>query len=244
MNTTFNKAEVLVIAGGFGTRMSDDINILSCKSLIEYKGKTMIEYLIINLIDAGISKIIIATREGVKDSISKIVENIILVKPDVSISVIVETGGSLDFHGVVLNLESQLKDQFLVVCGHHPITSFHVKEMFSLAKRFDNVCSAYKNNLNLIEKLNNQNPDLKRVIYENGNFIELSIHDRNFHNDYVFIRNPYIFNKKDLLDYFSCFKKNFNDYIQALKTPVGFVEADFPPEFDYDFEYQETCNFL
>jgi choline kinase len=63
------------MAGGFGTRLGEELNPKSCKSLIEYKGQTLIAHLIDNLKSAGIQNILIATNEHSHQEILEIAKS-------------------------------------------------------------------------------------------------------------------------------------------------------------------------
>jgi choline kinase len=118
-------SQALIIAGGFGKRMNGLNNPLHCKSLIEYGGQSMLGHLLDHLKEAGIDRIIIATSSHAFDAISLIVSK----KNLKDVKVVVEDAGEFGFRRIPLKLKNYLDERFLMVCGHHPVSTLHIKNM-------------------------------------------------------------------------------------------------------------------
>jgi choline kinase len=234
--------QVLIMAGGFGTRMSHSLNPLQCKSLIKLNGQSLIGHLLDNLKEGGIKKFLIATNTHSHNEIISIVEN----KKIENATVIVANGetvvGNPEFGGVPYELKDYLDERFLMVCGHHIITTKHINKMLISSKEYENIFTAYSNKLYTMDKM-------KRIIYKNGNFEYIDIDQGNFNKDHLYVRNPYIL-KKEIIE--SIHKNNyaetFSYYIfktwKEKKYSLGVVIAEMPPEFDYDSEFKKTKKFF
>lgn len=234
--------QVLIMAGGFGTRMSQSLNPLKCKSLIEFNGQSLIGHILDNLQEGGVEKFLIATNTHSHNAIASIVES----KKIVNAFVIVANGetvvGNPEFGGVPYELKDYLDKRFLMVCGHHIISINHIKNMLTSSKKYENVFTAYSNKLYTMDKT-------KRIIYKNGNFEYIDMDQDRFEEDHFYVRNPYIL-KKEIVEsiHSNHYAETFSYYIfnnwKEGKSSLGVVIADMPPEFDYDSEFEKTKKFF
>lgn len=240
--------QVLIMAGGFGTRLSKNLNPNSCKSLILYKNQTLIAHLIDQIKEAGFSDIIIATNNHSQNAILSIAkekgldENLVLVEDG-------STYGEPEFAGVPYNLREKLEERFLLVCGHHFVPSLYLKEMINNSNKYNNVMTGYLNNKESLEKTLFKEPNLKRTYIKDNTFLNAFARDYLDNKDLLYLRNPYIIDMSIVYaSYEDKHRKPFHEYIinENIKKnlPIGFVCASMPPEFDYDWEYEDTIKYL
>ncbi len=234
--------QAIILAGGLGTRLSPSNNPKKCKSLILHNEKSMIQYLLDNLFASGFEKIIVATWEHAFDDISQIVER--LEYKD-KVSVVVEDGGSLGFRGVILNLLEQLDERFLFICGHHPQTISHLKKMKDYSLDFDIVCSGYRKSR---YSFGLEGDDFDQIVFSSSQIKKIPPNTVPDEEDPLFIRNPYIISREFIQntdfekeDYFVSYIEKFS---KLNNKKISVVESDTPPEFDYDFELEDTRFFL
>ncbi len=226
--------QALILSGGRGTRMSKEFNPDSCKSLIKYNGKEMISYLVDSLIEGGITDFVFATN----NHSDLAVKEIITEKGIKNFTVVVSDG---KYRGVPYEIRDYLEDRFLMVCGHHPVSSEHVRKMIVSSKEHENVMSVYDNSIYTMDKD-------KRIIKdgEGLRFIDLKL--EKIGENHLYVRNPYILNKKIIESVHNDnYTQTFSYYIfknSLLGEKIGLVEADMPPEFDYDSEFIRTVKYL
>lgn len=234
--------QVLIMAGGHGSRMSKGLNPRGCKSLIEYKGQSMIGHLLDHLLEAGIERIIIATNVHSHDAIKEIVTE----KQILSAIVIIADGkpvaGIPEYNGVPYELRDLLDERFLMVCGHHPVSVSHITNLIHQSVTYKNVLSAYSNVLFTMDKM-------KRLILINSQLQYVNLENDIVANNHLYARNPYIVERK-ILDsvHDDNYRETFSYYIfkqsEVEKNTLGVAIADMPPEFDYDSEYIKVKDFL
>ena len=245
-----NIKQTLIMAGGFGTRLGKDLNPKSCKSLIEYKGQTLIAHLIDNLKSSGIENIIIATNKHSHEEILEIAKSK-NINPE---NVIIENGeleGKPEYGEVPYKLLNILENRFLMICGHHVVSEDHIKNMINKAKIYINIMSLYKNNLEIDKQTLASEKDLSRLLLdENNNKLkEIKGEDILSEKEYLYARNPYILDK-DIIKYShgNNHVLPFGEYIlkenKNRNTSIGFVINEAPAEFDYPFEFEETKKYL
>ncbi len=240
--------QVLIMAGGHGSRMSKEFNPYGCKSLIEYKGKTLISHLVDALVLAGLKKIIVATNEHSHEAI----KNTLSGKAFENIKIIIANGnhfGKPEYAGVPYELRDILEDRFLIVCGHQPLTVDYIKKMIDTSSHYDNVCTLYENIPVLTKKLLSVVSSMDRYVYADKEIILKSVNSLNCDEQYVYIRNPYILTKDIVVTaYADRFHHHYTKYVTDAfvnnTASLGAVKTVIPPEFDYDFEYLETISFL
>ncbi len=230
------------MAGGHGSRMSKELNPYGCKSLIEYKGQSMIGYLLDSLLEAGVQEIIIATNIHSHNAIKDIVDK----KEIPNTIVIVADGKSVvgipEYNGVPYELKYLLNERFLMVCGHHPVSVSHITNLIHQSATYKNVLSAYSNVLFTMDKM-------KRLILTGSQLQYVNLENDTVADDHLYARNPYILERK-ILDsiHNDNYRETFSYYIfkqsEMKKNTLGIAIADMPPEFDYDAEYVKVQHFL
>ncbi len=225
--------QTLIVAGGYGTRMSPENNTTKNKSLIEHAGQPMISHLIEGLRAGGIEKYVIASGNHNDGEIRKIV-----AQKNIDALVVPVQGG---FRKVPYYLQDLLEDRFMVVCGHQPLPADFVHRMLQHAENYENVIAAYDNGT---YPLNKQ----RRLVYErnsqNSTLRAIDLEVETIEQTHKYVRNPYIIGKKVVqLSKEEDFQWTFSHYIfeQWLAgESLGVVEASMPPEFDYDVEFERT----
>lgn len=234
--------QVLIMTGGFGTRMSSSVNPYRCKSLIEYKGQTLLGHLLDNLVKAGIDNFIVATNTHSQDACCAIVAGKNITNSNVLIADGKPIVGNTEFNGVPYEVKHLLDDRFLMICGHHVVSVSHIKNMIKFSDEYDNVFTGYKNNQYPMDKE-------KRIVYDEGVFNYVDLSQDTVPVDHVYVRNPYVL-QKDILEtiHIDKYKETFSYYLfknwEQKKGSLGVVMADMPPEFDYDSEYEKTKIYL
>lgn len=229
-----NVKQALILAGGLGSRMSREMNPLNCKSLIEIGGQSLLGHLIDSLVSVNITDFVITSNSHCDEQIHSIVESKKLLNYKI-------IHGPNGFRGNPYLVKDFLQDRFLLVCGHHYVTTSHVKSMLESAKVSTNVISTYDN---LRYPLNKE----RGIVCKNGIFNRISINDSNLHNDYWYARNPYVVNKSIIqMVHNDNYQNTFSYYMfKAWESgvPMTDVLADMPPEFDYDNEFETLREFL
>jgi NDP-sugar pyrophosphorylase family protein len=231
--------QIIVAAGGIGSRMSPSINRHRSKALIEYEGKPLIYYLLVSAKQAGIKEFFISVNEHNKNRIEEIAESLGL---DYKTHI---TGPS--FRHVPELFREHLEDRVLIACGHHAVPKEHFQKMFDAAKEFDDVFSAYQDPPCTTDKR-------KRILVrgiDTGDKLQFMMVDLD--KDVVqfpltYVRNPYIVTV-DKIDKIreGGFEKAVGFYLFKHWETGGKVTAinsGIPPEFDYDNEFQRTKTFL
>lgn len=245
-----NIKQTLIMAGGFGIRLSKELNPKSCKSLIEYKGQTLIAHLIDNLKSAGIQNILIATNKHSHEEILEIAKS-----KDINLeNVIIENGEINDkpeFAEVPYKLLNVLENRFLMICGHHVVPVAHIQKMLEVSKIYINVMSLYKNNIEIDKQTLEHEKDLSRLVLDENTkkLKEIKGEEILKEEKYLYARNPYILDK-DIIKYShdNNHALPFGQYVakenKNRNTSIGFVISESPAEFDYPFEFEETKKYL
>lgn len=231
--------QALIAAGGFGTRMSSNLNITNNKSLIKYAGQTMIGHLIDSLKDGGIKKFVFSTGNHNYKEIRDIVKS-----KNIN-SVVVPYQESNGYRFIPYIWQDLLDDQFLFACGHHPLSSNLVRKMIQASNKTDCVITAYDNSVYPIDKQN-------EILYSGTKFKPLlNSVDTKLHKidpNHFYVRNPYVVKKSLIwLAEKEHFKYSFSYYIYMhwkLTKSLSVIKTSIPPEFDYDYEYEKTKVFL
>jgi len=229
--------ETLIVAGGYGTRMSPANNVARSKPLIEYAGQSMIGHLIDGLRNGGIERYVIASGYHNDEKIREIVE-----EKDINASVVPVEGG---FRRIPYYLQDLFNDRFLLVCGHQPLPSEFVQRMLQQAESNECVITAYDNTIYPLNKK-------KRLVYEDGSQgVELkavNLKLEEIGQDHKYVRNPYIIGRHIIgLAEKEGFIWTFSHYAYEHwfdSGSLGVVNATMPPEFDYDEEFERTKLFI
>lgn len=229
--------QTLIVAGGYGTRISSANNPTNNKSLIEHAGQPMIGHLIDGLGQGGIERYLIASGYHNDEEIRGIVR-----RKNIDAHVIPIEGG---FRKVPYYLQDLLDDRFMLICGHQPLPADFVHKMLQQAETYDCVITAYDN---LSYPLNKG----RRIIFEGDsqnpklNAIDMKTEDIN--QSHMYVRNPYIIRKNVVrLSEEEDFQWTFSHYVfehWINGGSLGVVKASMPPEFDYNEEFERTKSFL
>lgn len=231
--------QAVIASGGFGTRLGEALNPKRCKSLIEYKGQSMLGWLIDALIAGGIEDFVVATNNHCDAAVREILET-----KHLSDAAVLTTPSGL--RTVPYQARHLLQARSLFACAHHPLTSGHVARLRTAAESYQNVISAYrpdvyppgKEHAIVTDEIITEPPSFS---YQNPS-TGLDLKNR------MYVRNPYVFSR-DIADKTKAddFKYTFSRYLYqdwVDGTSLGVVEADMPPEFDYPEQYEQTKQFL
>ena len=131
--------QAVIACGGLGSRMSPGINRKRSKSLIEYRGFPLLQYLIFWCREVGFNEFLLGTDTHIREEVEGIAKKL-GVTYELSVS-------AVSYKGVALSFGDSLDDHFLIVCGHHPVIPEHLRRMVAAAEHFDCVFSAYDSNL-------------------------------------------------------------------------------------------------
>ncbi len=226
--------QAVIMAGGFGSRLSPEINPLKCKSLIKIGKQTNLGYLIDSLKKSGIAEFIFKTSKHSHDA----VKDIILSK-NLSSYELIE--GNSGFRETPYFIKELLHDRFLFICGHQMVTPEHIKNMLEKSTSVKNVISLYNNAQYPLNKE-------RRILYSNDMFQRVSINEPNLSYNHWYARNPYIV-EKDIAEIIhkNNYEKTFSYYLFRLwekHRSLDGVYANMPPEFDYDHEFTIVKDFF
>lgn len=233
--------QALIAAGGLGTRMSSRVNPANDKTLIECADQSMIGHLIDGLKKGGIKTFIFSSGYHNFEKIKKIVKS----KKISAVVVPYFEEDRLGYRKIPYILQDLLEDQFMFVCGHHPLPPEFVSKMLQVSKKCDCVITAYDNSLYPTNREN-------KILYEGSIFhpvlkvVNTKTHRINPNHKYV--RNPYIV-KKELIKLAvqENFQYAFSYYLYLYWQKGGklaVIKTSIPPEFDYDHEFEKTKLFL
>jgi dTDP-glucose pyrophosphorylase len=221
--------EIVIAAGGSGTRIHKDYNPLSNKCLMSYNGKYIIQYVIELAKNAGISTFFISVNDEQRDLVEEICKGkhikYRLAPPAKS------------FSYVPLLFEDHIQDKFFIVCGHQPIPTIHFQTMFKSSQNNDLVATTYSTTL---QRLNRQRVIITRqeqCPFQLKESEEVTLSE-------IYLSSPYILNRKAI----EALRKNENIfslselmYYQSLNGyKIGCVSAIMPHEFDTIDEFVDT----
>jgi NDP-sugar pyrophosphorylase family protein len=230
--------QIIIAAGGVGSRISHSLNPYKSKSLMEYEGKPLIYYLISSAKEAGINEFFISVNENNRTRIEKIADSL-------EISFKTKLTGDC-FAKVPYLFRESLDYKFLLSCGHDPLPSEHIKALIDKSNDFDAVTTSYSNKEN--STANKRRVRVHNIGEPSQRFELIDLNKDVVPEDHIYARNPYIINL-DIIDEVA--KNNFirtaGYYIYKLWESGGkvtTVKAISPVEFDYDHEFQRTKKFL
>jgi NDP-sugar pyrophosphorylase family protein len=226
--------QVVIMAGGFGSRLSSEVNPMRCKSLIELGGQTLIGHLIDSLKEVGITHFILKTSSHSHNKVKEILET-----KDLQECRLIE--GDAGFRETPYLVKDLLDDRFLFICGHQIITANHLKSMLEKSRSVTNVISIYNNAQYPMNKE-------RRILYDNRKFQRVSVSDPGLSYNHWYARNPYIIQKEIAqMIHDDNYSKTFSYYMFRLWETHGCLDgiyADMPPEFDYDHEFAIAKDFF
>jgi NDP-sugar pyrophosphorylase family protein len=232
--------QIIIAAGGMGSRMSEKLNPYKSKPLIESNGKPLIYYLILFAKEAGIKDFFISVNRDNKDTIDELSKSL-------GIKCLTRLTGD-SFSKVPSLFADCLDEKFLVVCGHDPVPTEHILKLIEKAKDCEMVATAYSNECNKTQNkmrivVNNpESQDNNETYYVKDLNVDI------LPENHFYSRNPYVISK-DILGRTANdgFKKNAGYYIYQLWSEgkkVATIKATMPVEFDTDIEFLRTINFL
>ncbi|GEM_PF-3690218 len=140
--TTRLVKNVLLPAGGEGTRLNGYRNPKRCKSLIEaYDGKTMLEHTLSVIKESGVAERVLIVGKPKNYGLMRSIANRVGVNYRYIID---EKQGGVRTLPVLC--EAMLEEEpFLQICGHAPPDASYLREMCKIRKtQYDQVLSAYK----------------------------------------------------------------------------------------------------
>lgn len=227
----------MVIAGsGYGTRMSETINIRHTKSLIVVSGRHLIDIQLSWAISGGIKNFCISVkpedRNVIEGICSKYKANFIF------------RTGEKTFQEVPSLFLDVLDDRFIFVGGHTPILPTHIEKMINAARYYRYIVSSYDNKYNAIPK--KERIIVNRDISSEG--YALVYNKDHLPENHFYLKNPYIIDRGIV----NSVRDGF-----FIKTPLFYifkewengasvisVNNEFPVEFNTDDEFIRTKKFL
>lgn len=234
---------ILVPAGGFGSRLNGYKNPLKNKSLIEDEhGITLLEYTLRNIKEAAVaSRIILVTREDIRSFIEDIAKSI-----GINYIICMDHDGYIGVRALPVLCKNELGDKpFGLICGHAPFTPEHLQRMvLKLKDKKDEVVSLYT----LRNKLGNDNKMIK-VKIDGFNKIEMMCDDETkFSNYRFFMESPFILSPEiiELIEEDNCTHWLGYYLLQQFRkgTRVHGMEATFPSEGDAPYDIEETFKWI
>lgn len=229
--------QALIAASGYGTRLSPINNPEKCKSLITYGGQTMIGHLIDGLLQGGIKRFVFCAGAHTLHPVREIVAQ-------KGVEAIVEHRNHETYRRIPLVWQDKMEDQFLFACGHHPLPGSFVSQMVAASTESDCVMTSFSSRMYPLRGKSHE------IIYsgESRGFSEAEIHPQAEVIDHRYVRNPYVVKRKvvDIAKALN-FEYSFSYYMLRywqMGGSVSVVEANMPPEFDYDDELDRTRLFI
>ncbi len=228
---------MVIAAGGIGSRLSSKINPYRSKALIEYAGKPLIWHLITSAKQAGIENFFISVNDHNKKRIELIAE-------DCKINYRTKMTGE-NFAQVPTIFKKELEYKFLVICGHDPVPTEHIKKLIDLSENYDAITTAYNN-------LTNSTENKKRIVFNpislKHKYTKVNLNKEEIPENHIYVRNPYIINQ-DILNKVIAdkFKRTAGYFIYTLWENGGkvcSVYAIMPVEFDIDSEFERITKYL
>jgi NDP-sugar pyrophosphorylase family protein len=229
--------DIVIAAGGIGSRMSISLNSHRNKTLIEYYGKPLIYYLLSSAKKAGLVNFFISVNEHNQSKIESIANSL-----DINYKTRL-TGNN--FAQVPTLFKDELDYKFMVICGHDFVPTEHIKALLNESELNDAVTTAYEN-------INNTTENKRRIILHINNGIQefemIDLNKQLVPEEHTYVRNPYIINKDILHQVIqSQYEFTAGYFIYKLWKNGGkvtSVKASMPVEFDTDKEFERTKKYL
>ena len=233
--------QIVIAAGGTGSRMSQNMNPLKCKALIEYEGFPLIYYLLSSAKESGIEEFFISITEPYIKLMEDLADNLKIKSKILSPS-------PNGFEGVPSLFKNDLDERVLVACGHQFIPREHFISLIEYSKKFTAVYTAYQEPVHkirdqprrtLIHNLNDP---------ENLRFEKVDLREMIIPNEFFYTRNPYIITREmvgEVED--NKFRSTVGMFIYEhwkKEGKVSAVKSIMPPEFDYDDELERTKKYM
>jgi NDP-sugar pyrophosphorylase family protein len=228
--------QVVIAAGGRGKRMGGEMGSAPCKSLLEYRGQTMLGWLLDSLQVNAIEDYLVAANPHCIDGVSAVMRQKGIEKPPLTIDL--DEG----FRRVPRHFEGKLADRFLLLNGHHPVPAAHFENMLFKATENPVVMTAYDNGRYTLDSLH-------AFIVEDETRDPVRIHEKilaekDLADTFIYARHPYIVSSETIRRASDDnYRYIFGAYIFPSPMSGGeasVVKADFAPEFDYPEEFEVT----
>ncbi len=230
-------SQLVIAAGGVGSRMNSELNSFNSKALIEINGVPLIHYLLTSAKEAGITDFFISVNKNNKSKIRTIADYL-------DLNYITQLTGS-NFAQVPALFRGSLNDKFLVVCGHDFIPTKHIKTLVDKSEFYDAITTAYSNIDNSTE---NKKRIQREIVKGVQTFKKINLNKEFVPNNHVYVRNPYMINK-NILD-----KVIMDDFVRTAGYfiyeswvdggNVTSVDASMPVEFDIESEFRRTEKYI
>ncbi|MFA5003776.1 MAG: NTP transferase domain-containing protein [Candidatus Saccharimonadales bacterium] len=228
--------QVVIAAGGRGKRMGSEMGSVPCKSLLEYRGQTMLGWLLDSLQANGFDDYLIATNAHCVDGVSAVLQHKGIAKPPATIDI--DEG----FRRVPRHFEGQLADRFLFLSGHHPVSAEHIGKMLVKATVHPIVMTAYDNGKYTLDSLHSF--IVEDEAGEPVKIREKFLVEEDLADTFTYVRHPYIVSPEAVQRATDDnYNHIFGTYVfrgQESKGGIGIVTADFAPEFDYPEQFEVT----
>jgi len=228
--------QALIAAGGYGTRMSADLNPMRSKSHMVFRGQTMLGYLLDSLKLAGIERFVIRANGHNYETTCLIVDQ---KRLNAVVKVVPSEGG---FRNCPYYLRDLLDDQFLYICGHQPLPYLMLQQMITQAKRNACIMAAYDSKVYPIP--------IDRALFQYDSLHHLTglkLDPKVRHHTY-YLSNPYVLTQEVMRSFRKTgFKVTLSDYLCSrllLHDSIGAVLSTAPPDFDTDQEFALTKRYL
>lgn len=225
------------MAGGYGTRVKELTSIYKCKTLIPIAGKPCIEWVINELNKLRVRKIFLSIdREELLPLYNEVIE-----RNAIENVVIHRQYGKHASGEVILDLEDELEDTFILTYGNNPVSHVFYRSMIDTCK--DEVLG--------LSLYSMQTSTSKRIVTKEGDKIKNLVYYEN-PESYNLRENEFFFDKPLLLN------KKFIRYLvgeDLRSTPAlrkwqedgntirGFI-TNFPPEFHYKWEIDNIEKYI
>lgn len=228
--------QVVIAAGGRGKRMGNEMGSAPCKSLLEYRGQTMLGWLLDSLQANGFDDYLVATNPHCVDGVSGVLLEKGISTPPLTIDL------DAGFRRVAGHFEDRLASRFLLLNGHHPVPEVHIGKMLMKASTRQIVMTAYENGKYTLDSLHGF--IVEDETREPVKIREKILVDSDLANTFTYARHPYIVTPEAVRrGSADNYRYIFGAYIfpgQESNGEAGIVKADFPPEFDYPEEFAVT----
>ncbi len=229
--------QLVIAAGGVGSRMSPELNPLRSKALMTFRGEPLIHYVISWAKEAGFDQFFVSVNEHNLGAIARVVDRL---------RINAELRQTAHCFAAVPSLfKDMLDDRFAVTCGHCPVPSSHWIRLLKAAQVHECVNTAYSNPAN-------PTTNLRRILLKRRGLQEYySSADLAFDvvpDDHVYTRNPYVVTKT-IIDEVErdSFRRTAGYFIYEHWRRGGSmtsIPACMPVEFDHDSEWERTLRFL
>lgn len=234
---------ILLPAGGYGTRLKGYKNFFNCKPLIKANdGKTLLYHTLRSIKVANVAeRVLILARHDTKEITKKIADSV-----GVKYKCILHSGLS-GVRSLPLLCENELNNNpFLLICGHAPPDPKHLRKICSIRKtEYDQVitCYYFRSSGKRVKVLTDENNGtiLKFIESESVEFNKVT-------RSYYYAESPFLLTPEiiKLIRQDKC--KHWLGYHFSQLKDIGInfygIKANFPSEADTAIEIEITLNYL